>query len=89
MQFYEKLDFLMNITKTSNSALGQKVKLDASYVSRLRKGQRSALKDFSCIHSMAEYFARNCKEDYQRKAIDEALKIHTHIGDSILLSENI
>ena len=30
MLFYEKLDFLMNITKTSNSALWQKVKLDAS-----------------------------------------------------------
>ena len=52
MQFYEKLDFLMNITKTSNSALGQKVNLDASYVSRLRKGQRSALKDITCIKSM-------------------------------------
>jgi len=24
MQFYEKLDLLMNVTKTSNSALGQK-----------------------------------------------------------------
>lgn len=52
MQFYEKLDFLMNITRTSNSALGQKVKLDASYISRLRKGQRGALKDIACIKSI-------------------------------------
>lgn len=89
MQFYEKLDFLMNITKTSNSALGQKVKLDASYVSRLRKGQRSALKDMTCIKSMAEYFSRNCKEDYQRKAISEALKISTALADNDALSEHI
>jgi len=89
VQFYEKLDFLMNITKTSNSALGKKVKLDASYVSRLRKGQRSALKDMTCIKSMAEYFARNCKEDYQRKAISEALKISTALADNDALSEHI
>lgn len=89
MQFYEKLDFLMNVTKTSNSALGQKVKLDSSYVSRLRKGQRSALKDIACIKSMAEYFARNCKEDYQRKAIAEALKISTTLDDSSGFSAHI
>jgi len=73
VRFCEKLDFLMNITKTSNSALGQKVKLDASYVSRLRKGQRSALKNAACIRAMAEYFARNCREEYQRRAVCEAL----------------
>jgi hypothetical protein len=89
MQFYEKLDFLMNITKTSNSALGQKVKLDASYISRLRKGQRGALKDIACIKYMAEYFARNCKEDYQRKAIAEALKITTALDYSVGFSAHI
>lgn len=89
MQFYEKLDFLMNITKTSNSVLGQKVNLDASYVSRLRKGQRSALKDITCIKSMAEYFARNSKEEYQRKAIAEALKISTASDDIAGLSAHV
>ena len=87
MQFYEKLDFLMNITKTSNSALGHKVKLDASYVSRLRKGQRRALKDFACIKAMAAYLAKNCKEEYQRKAVAEELKISTALADSDSLSE--
>ena len=89
MLFYEKLDFLMNITKTSNSALGHKVKLDASYVSRLRKGQRSALKNIACIKSMASYFARNCKEEYQRKTIFEALKISNFDVNSTELSEHI
>lgn len=77
MTFGEKLDFLMNITKTSNSALGQQVKLDASYISRLRNGQRSALKDISCIEVMAAYFARNCVADYQCKALAEMLKMGT------------
>lgn len=89
MLFYEKLDFLMNITKTSNSALGHKVKLDASYVSRLRKGQRSALKNIACIKSMASYFARNCKEEYQRKTIFEALKISNFDVNSTELSEHM
>ena len=89
MQFYEKLDFLMNITRTSNSALGQKVKLDASYISRLRKGQRGALKDIACIKSIAEYFARNCKEDYQRKAMAEALKLSSSVADSGELFKHI
>ncbi len=36
MTFAEKLDFLMNITQTSNSALAHAATLDASYISRLR-----------------------------------------------------
>lgn len=89
MQFYEKLDFLMNITNTSNSGLAHKIKLDASHISRLRRGQRSALKDITCLESMAEYFARNCKEAYQRKAVAEALKVNTAISDFVELSEYI
>jgi hypothetical protein len=89
VQFNEKLDFLMNITKTSNIALGQKVKLDASYISRLRRGRRSALKDISCIDSMAAYFARNCNEDYQRKAIADKLRFSTALADGDSLSKHI
>lgn len=73
MQFYEKLDFLMNITNTSNSVLGQKIKLDPSYISRLRRGQRNALKDENIIASMAEYFANHCMADYQLKSVSDAL----------------
>lgn len=73
MRFCEKLDLLMNITKTSNSALGQKVRLDPSHISRLRRGQRNAIKDEAVIDAMAEYFARNCTLDYQRKGLLSAL----------------
>lgn len=73
MKFYEKLDFLMNITNTSNSILGQKVKLDPSYISRLRRGQRNTLKDEATIVAMAEYFARHCLADYQLKSISDAI----------------
>lgn len=75
MQFHEKLDFLMNITKTSNSALGQKVKLDASHISRLRRGQRGAIKDKATLAAMADYFARSCTSEYQRKALSDMLNL--------------
>lgn len=75
MEFYEKLDFLMNITNTRNSVLGQKVKLDASYISRLRRGQRNGLKDDTVIKAMADYFARHCMADYQLKAVSDIMNI--------------
>ena len=75
MQFHEKLDFLMNITKTSNSALGQKVKLDASHISRLRRGQRGAIKDKATLAAMADYFARSCTSEYQRKVLSDMLNL--------------
>jgi hypothetical protein len=83
MQFCEKLDFLMNITNTTNSALAVNIKLDASYISRLRRGKRSMLKDKACIKAMAAYFARHCEADYQRKALADVLKIsHFPIDDN-------
>lgn len=86
MEFHEKLDFPMNITKTSNSLLGQRVNLDSSHISRLRRGQRGPLKDEAIIGSMADYFARHCHEDYQRKAIADALKLNYTAADANDLS---
>jgi len=85
MQFHEKLDFLMNITKTSNSALGQKVKLDASHISRLRRGQRGAIKDKTTLAVMADYFARSCTSEYQRKALSDMLNLSQPVleGDQL------
>ena len=73
VQFSEKLDFLMKVTNTSNSALALNIKLDPSHISRLRRGERSALKNEACLDTMAAYFARHCEQDYQKKAIFEAL----------------
>ena len=73
MEFHEKLDFLMRLTNTTNSALSLHVNLDASYVSRLRRGQRRAPKDVACLEAMAAYFAKVCKLEYQRKSLAEAM----------------
>ncbi|MPM10204.1 hypothetical protein SDC9_56531 [bioreactor metagenome] len=73
MKVSEKLDFLMNLTKTTNSALSQAVSLDASYISRLRRGERSLRKKEEYIKNMASYFARHCCEPYQHKALCDAI----------------
>ena len=74
MKFCEKLDFLMKLTNTTNSALALYTKLDPSHISRLRRGQRNTLRNTGSIQLMAAYFARNTKADYQRKALADVLK---------------
>ncbi|KJS87616.1 MAG: hypothetical protein JM58_03655 [Peptococcaceae bacterium BICA1-8] len=75
MKFGEKLDLLMKITDTSNIALARNVSLDASFVSRLRRGVRTPAKNENYIMAMAAYFARNCSQEYQKAALSEELKV--------------
>ncbi len=89
MTFAEKLDFLMNITKTSNSALAHAVSLDASYISRLRTGKRLMPKDNHMIKNMTIFLARQFKEDYQKKALFDVLKLMNIPSDSSLLANEI
>lgn len=89
VQFFEKLDFLMNISNTSNSALALNIKLDPSHISRLRRGERNALKNETCISAMSAYFARHCEQDYQQKALSEALNLSVLPHDESHLSEYI
>ncbi len=63
----------MNITQTSNSALAGRVVLDASYISRLRRGKRLMPKDSQIIKKMATFFVHRCTEDYQKKALFDIL----------------
>lgn len=74
MRFADKLELLMNITNTSNSRLARHVSLDASFVSRLRRGERSPAHGVSYIQAMSYYFARGCQADYQRVALAEAIR---------------
>ncbi|QUH25007.1 transcriptional regulator [Serpentinicella alkaliphila] len=74
MKFYEKLDFIMNITKTTNSTLAMYTSLDSSHISRLRRGERKLVKNAGYLNKMATYFANHCTEAYQHKALAEALK---------------
>jgi len=89
VKFYEKLDFLMNITKTNNSALSKSIKLDASYISRLRRGTRNALKDKTYINLMAEYFTKRCTDDCRRKALADVLDISFYTMEEGNLSQKL
>lgn len=73
MTFAEKLDLLMKITNTSNSLLARSIALDASFISRLRRGDRTPAKNVTYLQGMAGYFARNCRADYQKAALWEAI----------------
>ncbi|HZK44591.1 MAG TPA: transcriptional regulator [Syntrophomonadaceae bacterium] len=74
MTFAEKLDFLMNITNTSNSTLARIVLIDASAISRLRRGIRPPSRKATYIEPMADYFARTCQDEYQKIALYETIK---------------
>ncbi|MDD2956241.1 MAG: transcriptional regulator [Oscillospiraceae bacterium] len=86
MTFADKLNFLMTVTQTSNSALAHSVALDASYISRLRSGKRFMPKDAGVIRSMAAMLARHCSEDYQKKAISDVLKLKNLPGNAAALA---
>ncbi len=77
MKFCEKLDFLMNISNTTNSHLAASVNLDPSHISRLRRGKRRQLKDKNSLFMMADFFSRRCTQDYQQKSILDILNIDT------------
>ncbi len=79
LTFDEKLDLLMNITKTSNSLLARNIALDASFVSRLRRGVRAPVESAGYIPAMARYFSRICSSDYQKAALFEAIKTNSSI----------
>lgn len=89
MQFSEKLNLLMDITNTTNSALARYVILDASYISRLRSGKRQPPHNKEIISQMAAYFARNCSEEYQRKAVRDALALNQFPKDVLALTNSI
>ena len=40
MRSHEKIDVLLKIINTPNSVLGKHLSFDASYISRIRSGQR-------------------------------------------------
>jgi hypothetical protein len=73
MKFNEKLNFLMNITNTKNSTLALNTALDASHISRLRRGLRALPKNQNFVRAMALYFSKHCSEDYQKKVLSEFL----------------
>ena len=83
MKSGEKLNFIMNISKTSNSSLSKRISLDASHISRLRRGERRLVANAEYLKKMMLYFAKQCVEDYQKNALSEAL------GETPTLFDNL
>jgi hypothetical protein len=71
--FGKRLDFLMNITHTSNAVLAKAVNIDPSAVSRLRTGKRGLPKYPDFLPDMASFFSKNLIEDYQKKTVAEEI----------------
>ena len=67
--FHNKLDFLMDLTHSSNSALAEAISLDASYISRLRNGSRKLPKNPAFIPAMVDYFTRNIHTEEQKRIL--------------------
>lgn len=84
MKFAEKLDLLMNMTKTSNSLLSLNTTLDASYISRLRNGKRKPVKKGDYIDKMAAYFSKNLNEKYQLTSLQDAMGL----GENLPKNQN-
>lgn len=73
MEFNEKLDFFMNMTKTTNSMLARYISLDASHISRLRTGSRKPAKNADYVRPMAAYFAKHCTDGQQLEVMMAAM----------------
>lgn len=82
MKFSEKLDLLMNMTKTSNSLLALNTALDASYISRLRNGKRKPARKGVYIENMAGYFVKNLTEKYQLTSLKDAMGLQENLQNN-------
>ena len=68
MTFSEKLDLLMSLTGTSNSALGRALSYDPSYISRVRAGKRGLPRRQPFLRPASEYFAQTIVSPIQKNA---------------------
>ncbi len=71
----EKFDFLMRLTNTQNTVLARSLNFDASYISRIRSGKRGLPPSEPFIEPAAAYFARNIREEYQKAAVANELRL--------------
>ena len=67
--FANRFDTLMNIARLSNSRLGQAVKLNSSYIGRLRNGARPLPKKHPYLPAMCRYLAEHMGTESQLDAL--------------------
>lgn len=67
--FSDKIDSLMNLTKTTNAALAVVLGVVPSHISRIRKGTRNISKSHEMMESTAEYFSSLDLTILQKKSI--------------------
>ena len=81
MQFSDKLNFLIQITQTTNKELAAELSVDRSLISLLRNGKRGLPRKREQAEKMALFFARRCTAEFQRHALSEML------GQAVLRSD--
>jgi hypothetical protein len=59
----------MSLVKVTNSSLAKYCSLDASFISRLRRGRRNVVLDAPYLDNMAQYIARNVKTEIQKETL--------------------
>ncbi|MBR2742614.1 MAG: hypothetical protein IKD89_03400 [Clostridia bacterium] len=78
----DKLDFLMKLTNTKNSALARALSFDPSYISRIRSGKRGVPKNQPFIEPASVFFAKNVVSVYQKKTLADAIGYPRFLPDS-------
>lgn len=71
MLFQDKLEILIKLSAVSASQLARAIRVDASTISRLRRGTRGLPHNDDTIREMAAFFARKLDSDYQRAGLAE------------------
>lgn len=90
MKFHDKLTMLMDITKTTNQQLALCSSLDSSYISRLKTGGRSPVKNASYIEDFSQFFSRHIRTPAQRDVVVHLLGLEPgSTMDSARLAEAI
>jgi hypothetical protein len=75
MDFLQKFNYLMSMTKTTNIMLADFLTLDASFVRRMRSGNGDSGRYAQYIRPMASYFAMRCTGKRQLSSLMSAMNI--------------
>ena len=77
----QKIDFLMDLTKTKNITLANALFFDPSYIGRIRSGKRGIPTHRNFIEPVAEFFSQKINDIYQRNILSEILNHGVLIPD--------